>query len=800
MVIWGPFRTRIASQGVGTIHRPASEDSALRAILDGIGANTGAEYFPALVRSLARVLDTPYALVTELADDRHGLQCLAGWLDGTATTELEVPLIGTPCGEVIQQGALHVDRDVQDRYPAATLLTEWGAESYCGVSLCDEAGESIGHIAVARPAPMPDPGTLRVLESLAVRTGAELRRSILDRRLRRSERLLRKLVQGTAAVTGDDFFRSLVSSLADAIGVRYAFVSRFAGDRSRVRTLAFWNGESFLDNVEYALSGTPCERVLQGEVGYYPENVVGRFPGDTDLDALGVESYLAIPLRDSAGDVVGHLAAMDVEPMPPTLEDDAVLQVFGARAAAEIERLRTVSELTENEERLRDLFEEAPIAYVHEGLDSRFLRVNRTAMRLLGIEPHEVESTYGSSLVPDTPEAQARVKAALEAVGRGADTSGVVLELQRKDDGRPLFIQWWSRPDPSGTFTRTMFIDITEKILLERERNQLAAQNDYLRDEIKAAHNFDEIVGEAGALQKVFDAVSRVAPTSSSVLVTGETGTGKELIARAIHSRGDRRDRVLVKVNCAAIPAGLIESEMFGHEKGAFTGALMRKIGRFELADGGTIFLDEVGEIPLDLQSKLLRVLQEGEFERLGSTTTNRVDVRIIAATNRDLEQAVRDGEFRADLFYRLNVFPIHVPALRERMTDIPLLAKYFISRYAAKLGKRVEAISDRALAQLQAHAWPGNVRELENVIERALILCDSTVLDLGDWLPNRAPVLESGTGTTLQEVECAHIRSVLEETGWRVSGVGGAADLLGLKPTTLEARMKKLGIIRPTA
>ncbi|MBZ0172961.1 MAG: sigma 54-interacting transcriptional regulator, partial [Phycisphaerales bacterium] len=479
---------------------------------------------------------------------------------------------------------------------------------------------------------MPDGATLRVLESLAIRTGAELRRTEIDQRLRRRERLLRKIVQGTGGVTGDDFFHSLVSSLADALGVRYAFVSRFARDRTRVRTLAFWGGDHFLDSVEYDLAGTPCEDVLRGDVRYYPDNVAARFPMDQDLEKLGVESYLAVPLLDSGGDVVGHLAAMHVEPMPTLAEDGSVLRVFGARASAEIERLRTVVELEDSEKRHRDLFEEAPIAYVHEGLDSRFLRVNRTAMKVLGLKEDEVRDTSGASLVPDTPEAQARLKAALDALGRGAESSGVVLELRRKDDGRPLWIRWWSKPDPSGDFTRSMFIDITERMLLEQERNRLEAHNVYLREEIKAAHNFDEIVGASEPIRKVFDAVARVAPTDSSVLVTGETGTGKELIARAIHNRSGRRDRVLVKVNCAAIPAGLIESEMFGHERGAFTGALARKIGRFELADQGTIFLDEVGEIPLDLQSKLLRVLQEGEFERLGSTKTDRVDVRIIAA------------------------------------------------------------------------------------------------------------------------------------------------------------------------
>jgi transcriptional regulator with GAF, ATPase, and Fis domain len=281
------------------------------------------------------------------------------------------------------------------------------------------------------------------------------------------------------------------------------------------------------------------------------------------------------------------------------------------------------------------------------------------------------------------------------------------------------------------------------------------------------------------------------------VLVTGETGTGKELIARAVHARSRRREKVLVKVNCAAIPAGLIESELFGHERGAFTGAVARKIGRFELAHGGTLFLDEIGELPLDLQPKLLRVLQEGELERVGGTHTLKVDVRVIAATNRDLAEASRQGQFRADLFYRLNVFPIYLPPLRERREDISPLVHHFVQRYAAKLGKRIRSIPDRMMTALIAYPWPGNVRELENVIERAMILTDGHELTAADWLPPPRRVQDPARVATLEEVERDHILDVLEGTGWRVSGEGGAAHHLGVKPTTLESRMKKLGIER---
>ncbi len=306
------------------------------------------------------------------------------------------------------------------------------------------------------------------------------------------------------------------------------------------------------------------------------------------------------------------------------------------------------------------------------------------------------------------------------------------------------------------------------------------------------------MIGTSGAIKKVFQAIEKVATTDATVLVTGETGTGKELIARAIHHLSHRKDGVLVKVNCAAIPAGLIESELFGHEKGAFTGALARKIGRFELADKGTIFLDEVGDIPLDLQTKLLRVLQEGEFERLGSPKTLKVNVRVIAATNRDLEREVREGRFRSDLYYRLKVFPIQLPALRDRAQDVPLLVSYFVKKFSATMGKKVETVPAQAMEMLKGYPWPGNIRELEHVVERAVILSQSSELDLDDWMPNPGVPDDTGSATTLEEVERTHIAAVLRQTNWRVSGDKGAAKILGLNPTTLEARMKKLNISRP--
>ncbi|HBG04099.1 MAG: Fis family transcriptional regulator [Geobacteraceae bacterium GWC2_58_44] len=330
-------------------------------------------------------------------------------------------------------------------------------------------------------------------------------------------------------------------------------------------------------------------------------------------------------------------------------------------------------------------------------------------------------------------------------------------------------------------------------------KDRLQAENVYLQKEIARQHEFGGIIGESNALSYVFFRVEQVAPLDATVLLLGETGTGKGVIARAIHDASARRERSMITVSCTALPANLIESELFGREKGAYTGSDARQIGRFELADGGTIFLDEIGEVPVELQAKLLRVIQDGEFERLGSPRTIKVDVRIIAATNRNLEQEIREGRFREDLFYRLNVFPITMPPLRQRKEDIPLLVNHFIAKFNKKIGKRIETVSRETLKLLEQYHWPGNVRELESVIERAVILSRGTalqVLDRFDSFPKTGG--EPGQEVRiLAELEHDHILQVLQKTSWRVEGKSGAAVLLGMNPSTLRARMRKSGISR---
>lgn len=794
-----------------------SSDLILRNILQETAVEMGDEFFCALVRHLATGLGLRYAFVAECLPDNHA-RSLAFWQNGKLGENFEYDITGTPCLEVIAGRSCFHPNSLQKLFPTDTALVQMCVESYHGVPVLGSSRSVIGHLVVMDDRPMShDSLRFSLLETFAVRAGAELERMRADQNIQRLNSELRSLVEINRAIgcclDRDALFGAVANCLKNLVPTeRFGIELPIEGGKllGHIFSHCPEAGEPTQRSVLPA-DGTVCDWVIRNQQWFVAsscDEVRADFPVTFDvMSGHGMESLLVLPLVSGGKSSAALYFMASTKGAYKHLSLAFFEQVAGAVAVAldnclahEALREESRQALAESEERLRDLFDEAPIAYVHEGVDTKFIRANRTAMRILGITPAEVEHTYGRTFIPDAPDAQRRLREAFESVGRGTDTSGVVLELRRKDNGKPLWIQWWSRPDPSGTYTRTMFVDITERVLMEQEKARLEAQNVYLQEEIKIEHNFEEIIGSSAAIRKVLQAVEKVAATDATVLLTGETGTGKELIARAIHDRSARNKKPLVKVNCAAIPTGLIESEFFGHEKGAFTGALARKIGRFEVANGGTIFLDEIGELPLDLQSKLLRVLQEGEFERVGSLQTQRVDVRVIAATNRNLEQCVKAGQFRADLFYRLNVFPVHLPALRDRAGDIPLLAKYFAQKFAAKLAKKVEQIPHDVVASLERYHWPGNVRELEHVVERAVILTEGKDLVPVDWLTTPSQSKDGVQNRTLEEMERDHIIGMLERTNWRVSGEQGAAELLGLKPTTLEARMKKLGIMRQKA
>lgn len=394
------------------------------------------------------------------------------------------------------------------------------------------------------------------------------------------------------------------------------------------------------------------------------------------------------------------------------------------------------------------------------------------------------------------------------SVADGTATKELADELQKAYDTLELLVCERTRELTSANLQLKQEVDERKKAEeslqvayaeIKSLKDRLQAENIYLKQEAAEEHSFGEIVGQSKVLSQVFLRVEQVAPMNATVLLLGETGTGKGVIARAIHNRSSRKDRPMITVNCTALPANLIESELFGREKGAFTGAHLRQMGRFELADGGTIFLDEIGEMPLELQCKLLRVIQDGEFERLGSPRTTKVDVRIIAATNRNLVEEIKNGRFREDLFYRLNVFPIMIPPLRQRKEDMPLLVNHFVAKFNKKIGKKIETISKETLHALQEYHWPGNVRELESVIERAIITSQGTTLQVLDRFDTFRKPSETGDYEVkaLADLEQEHILQVLQQTGWRIEGKNGAAVLLGLNPSTLRARIRKHGIHR---
>ena len=625
---------------------------------------------------------------------------------------------------------------------------------------------------------------------------------------------LRTILEGTATDTGAQFFKSLVKSLASALGTHGAWVTEYFPESRRLRALAFWMGDQWLEGWEMVVDGTACERVINERcLIHIPDNLLDIYGNNPDVRAIGAVSYMGMPLLDLDGKILGHLAVLDLRPMPHEPRIQALFQIFAARAAAELRRMRAEAQVHEREQKLGRLVGSAMDAIVELDRNLRVTQMNPAAEKIFGCAADEAAGRiFTHFLTPDSREELARliidldtrpdgqrylwIPGGLTATGSGGGHFQAEATLSRFDVEREPFYTLILR-------------NVNERLEAEQKIRSLTVEAEYLREEISSLVGADEIIGRSEPLRKVLAEVKQVAATDATVLLLGETGTGKELIARAIHLASRRRAKPLIKVNCAAIPATLIESEFFGHEQGAFTGATKKRDGRFALAHGGTIFLDEVGELPLDLQSKLLRVLQEGEFEPVGSSQTRKVDVRVIAATNRDLQACVQDGKFREDLYYRLNVFPIRLPPLRERRDDIGLLAAAFARKLAQRMGRTLEPLSGDCIRRLQAYNWPGNVRELQNIIERAVITSRDGRLDLDRALPESMHAMAAAPATgdganrrvrtikELEELERQNIIAALESAEWKVAGESGAARLLGVKPTTLSSRMKALGIER---
>jgi PAS domain S-box-containing protein len=627
---------------------------------------------------------------------------------------------------------------------------------------------------------------------------------------------LRSILEGTAAKTGSAFFAALVDNLAKALGTFGAWVTEYIPEQDQLRALACRLGDGWLENYSVAVIGTPCELVIrERRLVYYADRLQDVFPNERDMRAVGAVSYMGVPLLGSQGEVMGHLAVLHREPMPIGPRMLAVFRIFAARASAELSRLRAEQGVREREEKLARLLDSAMDAIIELDHELRVTQLNPAAQAMFGVGAIEMMGTAFTERMPGESAAElGRRIAELDGKAGGARSLWLSRGLSLRRKSKEVFSAeaTLSRTEQGGATYYTLILrDQSDRLDAEQRIQSLSAEAEYLREEIGAVVRADSIVGESPALQQVLADTALVATVDSTVLIHGETGTGKELIARAIHRASARKDKPLVKVNCAAVPASLMESEFFGHERGAFTGATQRRIGRFVLADRGTLFLDEIGELPLDLQAKLLRVLQEGELEPVGSSKTVRVDVRIVAATNRDLVEEVRAGRFREDLYYRLNVFPLRLPPLRERPGDVARLAQAFVDRIGRRLGRTFAPLTQECVRRLEAYAWPGNVRELENVIERAAVISRDARLNLERALPELTPergvaAVAAGASAAEQRVlraseiealERDNVLRALSAAKGRVSGAGGAAELLGLPASTLASRMKVLGIKR---
>ena len=615
---------------------------------------------------------------------------------------------------------------------------------------------------------------------------------------------LRAVLEGTALETGTDFFEVLVKSLSAALQTRYAWVTEHMAGLRRLKTLAFCRDGRMDPPFEIDIENTPCQKIIEhSQFVHYPDNIRELFPRSSKLKELEAVSYMGVPLTSLQGAVLGHLAVIDCQPMPKAPRNLALFKIFAARAAAELRRIRAEQALKDREIELRSLVDSAMDGIVV--LDEAFciIRMNPAARSVFGLSAEAgLGDSLWSYLTPESHDKLKRLVQRMNTFPEGKRFMWIPDGLRALGPGRRQFKAevTISRFEMQEHPYLTLILrNVNDRIEAERRISRLQQERDYLRETIRS---LDDIVGHSDALQQVLQSADKVADTDATVLIQGETGTGKELVARYLHQQSHRSEGAFIKLNCAALQPNLVESELFGHEAGAFTGATQRRKGRFELADGGTLFLDEVSEIPLELQAKLLRVLQEGQFERVGGTQTLSCDVRVVAATNRRLNEALQSGQFRSDLFYRLNVYPIQVPPLRERREDIPVLVNYFLPRIAQRIGKMIETVPAATLDALLDYDWPGNVRELKNVLERAVITSPGMDLRLPESLESdafhRSSEEETAEFDSLAAMERRYITRVLETTGWRLSGPAGAAKLLDLNPSTLRYRIKKLRIRKP--
>ncbi len=795
------------------IRKRKLEEEMLRKVSEATSGFTGKDFFTELARHITITLSMRYALITECANEQRTRLRTLCYVDGDVVLDnFEYDTADIPC-EIIMRGEdFFMTHGVEASFPK-----EKGIESYIGVPIYSPTnGDIMGHMIAVDPSPITSENNqTAILKIFASRVGAELERMKVEKELEIKNCELNKrlneieLYHTTMKNLRDQIF--WVDKNGKFIRVNDA-VSKVSGySIEELTKMSVFDINPSLTKKEWDKGWKETKKLGQEIIETEHQNKEGKlYPVEVTNNFIEYagEEYFCSSVRDiRKRKMEEELLRTVSEQTAGITGEDYLLQLakfvtscLNIRYAMvskysnpEHTRMKMLSYVERNEvlEGFEYELSGTPCEVVMKG--NQFFCANNLEIsypRELGINSWIAVPIYS----PTTGEPIGNIG--------GFDTEPMTRE-QNQSDILKIFAARagaeMERLDAQQNLENAnaeLAIRLKE---IEVLKNQLQAENKYLQDEIKYNHNFEEIVSKSKNFHKILQQIEQVASTDATVLITGESGTGKELLARAIHNISNRSKRPLIKINCATLPANLIESELFGHERGAFTGAMERKIGRFELADGGTIFLDEIGELPVELQAKLLRVLQEGEFERLGNPKTMKVNVRVIAATNRNLEEAITKKEFREDLFYRLNVFPVISPPLRERKEDIPLLVKHFVKKYESKMGKEITNIPAKVIDALMLYDWPGNIRELENLVERALILSRGNTLEYGNWIPSVKITATNGKAAVqkLDDVEKLHIISVLEKTNWKVSGEKGAAKILGLNPTTLEARMKKMGIER---
>ncbi|MEJ1237143.1 sigma 54-interacting transcriptional regulator [Chryseolinea sp. T2] len=605
-------------------------------------------------------------------------------------------------------------------------------------------------------------------------------------------------------LTGEEYFQQLVMQISDLLNVDTVWMAEYHPEQNAMSTVAFLHKGAYMNNMSYLIEGTPCEAIVRShETVHYPRAIRDLFPSEHSIMVrFSSESYVGASLCDGAGSVVGSVAILHSQPV---MLDDAIhymLSTIKSRSECELVRFKREREIRIRENQLLGLI---------NGVQDLLINLNQRGQIVM------VNATAESQLQTDSSSMIGMPIAAFLSDAGKSNVLSTIEELQKTGrrygwlEGDLTLLPRVGDPfDAEGTLSRyELSTQIYYTLVLRRKignqsgdkSKDLIHQTEHLGEELDELQQSCQLIGESQVMKRLLQSIYTVANTDATVLINGETGTGKELVAQHIHQSGHRRNKPMIAVNCGAIPANLIESEFFGHAKGAFTGATSERKGRFQLAHGGTIFLDEIGELPPELQVKLLRVIQEGEFEPVGSSKTIKVDVRIIAATHRNLFQLSCENLFREDLYYRLNVFPIEVPPLRERLDDIALIAQKFIDKHAKRLNRSFDRLNESQRNILKSYRWPGNVRELQNVIERAAIMTKGGQIDLSALNRQLTPRTEIKTEQPILtrkeflEFEKQNIIRALEATNWKVSGKDGAAALLDMVPSTLSSRINALGI-----